>query len=105
HRTDPATPALYTLSLHDALPISSILTVHPEHGDPAHQLGIKISGLLRHHFARRRDFHHLLDVAGIQQKRNLRASAVHGVDRRQGDRKSTLLNSSHRTISYAVFCL
>src|SRR5207248_9614374 len=25
--------------------------------------------------------------------------------RRQGDRKSTRLNSSHRTISYAVFCL
>src|SRR5207248_6065365 len=24
---------------------------------------------------------------------------------RQGDRKSTRLNSSHRTISYAVFCL
>src|SRR5207248_11136440 len=26
-------------------------------------------------------------------------------DRRRGDRKSTRLNSSHRTISYAVFCL
>src|SRR5207248_5487551 len=25
--------------------------------------------------------------------------------RRRGDRKSTRLNSSHRTISYAVFCL
>src|SRR5437867_6360386 len=30
-----------------------------------------------------------------------RAYAVH----RQQDRKSTRLNSSHRTISYAVFCL
>src|SRR6266705_3424157 len=28
-----------------------------------------------------------------------------GPDRRRGDRKSTRLNSSHRTISYAVFCL
>src|SRR5437867_2655745 len=26
-------------------------------------------------------------------------------DGRRGDRKSTRLNSSHRTISYAVFCL
>src|SRR5437879_9828137 len=30
-----------------AVAIPSVLTVHPEHGDPAHQLGIKISGLLR----------------------------------------------------------
>src|SRR2546430_12581365 len=28
-----------------------------------------------------------------------------GVDRRQRDRKSTRLNSSHSQISYAVFCL
>src|SRR5207248_9764696 len=27
------------------------------------------------------------------------------VPRKKGDRKSTRLNSSHRTISYAVFCL
>src|SRR6266446_1242505 len=50
--------------------------------DSAHQLGIEIRRFLRHHFARRRDFHHLLDVARIQQKRNLRAPAVHGVQRR-----------------------
>src|SRR2546429_2034076 len=100
---DTPTTKIYPLSLHAALPI------YPEHGDPAHQLGIKISGLLRHHFARRRDFHHLLDVAGIQQKRNLRASAVHGdveqVMKIATDRKSTRLNSSHGYISYAVFCL
>src|SRR5712664_1648212 len=52
------------------------------HRDSAHQLGIEIRRFLRHHFARRRDFHHLLDVARIQQKRNLRAPAVHGVQRR-----------------------
>src|SRR5882762_5368839 len=52
------------------------------HRDPTHQLRIEISRLLRHHFAGRRDFHHLLDVAGIQQKRNLRAPAVHGIQSR-----------------------
>src|SRR5258708_26976631 len=29
----------------------------------------------------------------------------HGVGSRNGDRKSTRLNSSHQIISYAVFCL
>src|SRR6266851_4268341 len=58
--------------------------VESVHRDPAHQLRIKIGGLLWHDFAGSRDLHHLLDVARIQQKRNLRAPAVHGVERRQG---------------------
>src|SRR5437660_4628969 len=62
------------------LPRSAFNSVH---GDAAHQLGEKIGGLLGHHFAARRNFHHLVDVAGIQQKRNLRAPAVHGVERRE----------------------
>src|SRR5207248_5369882 len=33
------------------------------------------------------------------------SSSSHWGTRRSGDRKSTRLNSSHRTISYAVFCL
>src|SRR6266496_3167542 len=35
----------------------------------------------------------------------LRNSAAKGTDVREGDRKSTRLNSSHVEISYAVFCL
>src|SRR5258708_18231042 len=31
--------------------------------------------------------------------------AAHAIHRRDGDRKSTRLNSSHQIISYAVFCL
>src|SRR5207253_2662316 len=54
------------------LPRSAFNSVH---GDAAHELGKKIGGLLRHDFAGRRDFHHLLDAAGIQQKRNLLAPA------------------------------
>src|SRR6266705_5017282 len=36
---------------------------------------------------------------------NGRAGVGLGSPRKGGDRKSTRLNSSHRTISYAVFCL
>src|SRR6266571_6364352 len=64
---DTATTEIYTLSLHDALPISC--PASPAPGGSA---------------------------AG--RRRSLRA-------RRPGDRKSTRLNSSHMSISYAVFCL
>src|SRR5689334_25124600 len=67
---DTATTEIYTLSLHDALPISS------------------------------------------RQRRNSRIPAEDFHSRRTGicpkaprDRKSTSLNSSHSSISYAVFCL
>src|SRR5882724_9347153 len=63
------------------LPACKRSLIHTVHCNPAHQLGIKVRRFLRHHFARRRDFHHLLDVAGIQQERNLRAPAVHGIQR------------------------
>src|SRR6266540_5331685 len=68
---DTATTEIYTLSLHDALPISP-----------------KPASLLRHRQYAARE--------GMPERR--------GADRRQ-DRKSTRLNSSHITISYAVFCL
>src|SRR5437867_10066087 len=70
-----ATTEIYTLSLHDALPISRA---------PGSDRGWRWLRL----FARRRQ-------------------SARGGDRQSGqaDRKSTRLNSSHRTISYAVFCL
>src|SRR5437868_11479688 len=70
----PASTEIYTLSLHDALPISSRAAVD-------HQ---------------RREHHH---PGGHQQPEG---DVVHP---REGDRKSTRLNSSHVSISYAVFCL
>src|SRR5689334_24859252 len=36
---------------------------------------------------------------------NARPIARHGLNARNTDRKSTRLNSSHSSISYAVFCL
>src|SRR2546430_15135877 len=75
---DTATTEIYTLSLHDALPIS--------HGhqlvDVAHQGVERPPG------------------SDLRQGR-----VVHGELDLLLDRKSTRLNSSHSQISYAVFCL
>src|SRR5207248_11143995 len=38
-------------------------------------------------------------------RRRVRHPSAHSLCVREKDRKSTRLNSSHRTISYAVFCL
>src|SRR6266481_5278930 len=68
---DTATTEIYTLSLHDALPISSLLHCRP----PSRILDLGCSsGLLSER----------LQLMGHQ------------------DRKSTRLNSSHSSISYAV---
>src|SRR6266487_6292400 len=60
---DTATTEIYTLSLHDALPISP-------------------------------PFHHVFILGRTESGMEVRR-----------DRKSTRLNSSHPSISYAVFCL
>src|SRR5207245_10268187 len=79
--TPPAPPSLYPLSLHDALPILALLAEHPGDG-----------------------VHHVRFPAAIRSDdtRRPRAAESH---HRALDRKSTRLNSSHGSISYAVFCL
>src|SRR2546430_7979132 len=84
---DTATTEIYTLSLHDALPILVGVGAQRMGGDPCfpsswhrdvgpgmHTLGREIEIKIRRHETQR-------------------------------DRKSTRLNSSHSQISYAVFCL
>src|SRR5256885_12799156 len=72
---DTATTEIYTLSLHDALPISA-------------------EGSLNEHRAHRRR-----RMARSPHRMNgIQSQLVK-------DRKSTRLNSSHLVISYAVFCL
>src|SRR5262245_64941729 len=94
-----ATPVLYTLSLHDALPI-----FHPEFaagdldgdGRPDIVGGAKDGRV----FALSGQDGHVLwahDSRSPAQTRPVIADAE--------DRKSTRLNSSHLGISYAVFCL
>src|SRR5437588_12888687 len=73
---DPATTEIYTLSLHDALPIYAVLRV-----DGAHAGGEEWRG------------------SRNNKEEGKRAAPLFS------DRKSTRLNSSHTVISYAVFCL
>src|SRR5207249_11934540 len=86
--SDPATPEIYTLSLHDALPISA--------GQSAHLGGAAVQGT-RDAAAR---------PLGHRERAVQRTDRDAGhVRRPHADRKSTRLNSSHVSISYAVFCL
>src|SRR5436309_14565881 len=78
---DSATTEIYTLSLHDALPIYL----------SRERLGERALDLLD-------------DMANWGQRKYLIGEVdVFKIERR--DRKSTRLNSSHVKISYAVFCL
>src|SRR3712207_7027150 len=79
---DTATTEIYTLSLHDALPICSAVVVPKSMAD--HQLQ---SAVLQHG----------IDPTAVRAAEHHRAL--------EQDRKSTRLNSSHANISYAVFCL
>src|SRR5439155_21920913 len=89
-----ASTDIYPLSLHDALPI-----LHAVHRSgrqvPAHHavgVGVRPPGALDEPDAQR----------GILPPRHGQQRAAAN---REGDRKSTRLNSSHVAISYAVFCL
>src|SRR5690606_42103945 len=92
----PATTDIYTLSLHDALPIlaqklsqiSGVGLVSISGGQrPAVRLQVNPEALAAHQ----------LSMSNVRQ-------AVTAANVNQ-DRKSTRLNSSHVKISYAVFCL
>src|SRR5687768_18197925 len=83
---DTATTEIYTLSLHDALPIFA--------DDP--QLA---PWKEQYAAAFRAAFEHAIAALDERQRTLLRQ---HHIDQ---DRKSTRLNSSHGYISYAVFCL
>src|SRR5699024_12365132 len=79
--TPPPTPTTSSLSLHDALPI-----LH----QPVHNAGVEV----------------VAAQPGVAAGGQHREGAVLDLDdgHVEGDRKSTRLNSSHVSISYAVFC-
>src|SRR5688572_32113465 len=83
--SDTATPDIYTLSLHDALPIW--LRRRRGGGRPRSR--------------RRRGSRGPARAARRRRAAPSRSSRPRGLP----DRKSTRLNSSHSQISYAVFCL
>src|SRR5947209_15650831 len=72
---DPATTEIYTLSLHDALPILA-----------------KVRGVN-------------VGIIGLGNVGSGAVEILAGNFEQIRDRKSTRLNSSHANISYAVFCL
>src|SRR3712207_6947415 len=80
---DTATTEIYTLSLHDALPILGVGAAGDKEAALGGELAVE-SGLL-------------VGVGAVVR--------FQAVERDLGDRKSTRLNSSHANISYAVFCL
>src|SRR3712207_9230687 len=86
---DTATTEIYTLSLHDALPIYEIV---------------------QHHFYEAAERLNLSDdvaqVLGTSYREiTVQVPVTLSDGRTHVDRKSTRLNSSHANISYAVFCL
>src|SRR5207253_11108998 len=101
----PSTPDLYTLSLHDALPICFIGNIladsfnntgtellAPSYRTPySMQFNIGVQRELRPG-----------TVLTVDYLRNIGLHSLLGYDTNQ-DRKSTRLNSSHVAISYAVF--
>src|SRR5207249_11027985 len=92
-----APPRSYPLSLHDALPISEVPA-------PRQPPGPRTASERR--IALRRQLNAL--VAAHHHRTGLPHGKIHAELRRRcggPDRKSTRLNSSHVSISYAVFCL
>src|SRR3712207_7247331 len=94
---DTATTEIYTLSLHDALPIS-------EHGLDMGDRGLGHDAVAEIEdegpFRKRGE-----DVVHGRIERPAARDQRHRVEIALQDRKSTRLNSSHANISYAVFCL
>src|SRR3712207_7339930 len=87
---DTATTEIYTLSLHDALPIWPPPSPTPD---------LQAAGRLAHVEHRlRRGRGPAEDAPVVEREPAAVAPALQ-------DRKSTRLNSSHANISYAVFCL
>src|SRR5699024_12071752 len=90
--TNSACSVIYSLSLHDALPISKLLVnvLQPRWGLVGYDLNKNIK---------------------VFEKGYINTKAIEGISPLIllilliPDRKSTRLNSSHVSISYAVFCL
>src|SRR5207248_11410402 len=91
-------PALYPLSLHDALPIWTAVVASGTVRSVTRLLNIRI---VTFRDAAGHVWHAPVGKPNVPASLASVVSGVTGLE----DRKSTRLNSSHRTISYAVFCL
>src|SRR5689334_24591404 len=84
---DTATTELYTLSLHDALPISASVSTRCSRTAFSAAWVRSVTSSLR------------------RMEETWAFTVFSESESRSADRKSTRLNSSHSSISYAVFCL
>src|SRR3712207_7470696 len=84
---DTATTEIYTLSLHDALPI------------------LRVSNSTEHTIEPANDFEIVDTQENVYRPVPIDTKVNPFVYKADPDRKSTRLNSSHANISYAVFCL
>src|SRR5260221_8380001 len=100
---DPATTEIYTLSLHDALPISASALETSRAEASLGQVAAQIPELERAIVARENQINFLL---GRSPQPIPRDAPLAPLPPAEGclDRKSTRLNSSHTVISYAFFC-
>src|SRR5207249_11590463 len=94
HATPPSHP--YPLSLHDALPISRLRPIHRTTSAVAAAGPAAVCHST-----------HTKRYSRIRNSATRACSSCRRISRtsRRRDRKSTRLNSSHVSISYAVFCL
>src|SRR3712207_7083316 len=93
---DPATPEIYTLPLHDALPISTAAA-----GPPAAYRRPRRGGCR----SGSRSHGRQAEPPATAGSTTTWSPSLSSASRPPIDRKSTRLNSSHVNISYAVFCL
>src|SRR3712207_7776494 len=89
---DTATTEIYTLSLHDALPIS----VPTGYSEKSKTTSKRSAGVIRIRS---------WETGALSRPTSLPTWMKESPLEGGGDRKSTRLNSSHANISYAVFCL
>src|SRR2546429_3661395 len=90
---DTATTEIYTLSLHDALPICAYRQAMADVGSNRQAARCLLARATRPRCPRETSCDPLSPTPGLPRRRGMT------------DRKSTRLNSSHGYISYAVFCL
>src|SRR3712207_8264602 len=88
---DTATTEIYTLSLHDALPICRVTSTNATSASSASQSSSTVAVAI--------------SASVVAELTSATISARRDASTRRRDRKSTRLNSSHANISYAVFCL
>src|SRR5439155_22053633 len=101
--THPTTTHFYTLSLHDALPISTPCSATSSGSPPTRSSPVASPSRspAPSSWRRRRTTDDKILPQGRHRARRPRGRPL----RADPDRKSTRLNSSHVAISYAVFCL